>query len=126
MTETTSTDGSEYRLDVVPLRDTARIWHQDTLIAESNEAMMLIETNHPDVYYFPGQDVHLRLLIPSEHTSHCPFKGDARYWHYQAGGNIIENVAWSYPTPLQSMAQIAGRIAFYQHILRLDLEPATE
>jgi uncharacterized protein (DUF427 family) len=59
--------------------------------------------------YFPREDVRLDLLERTEHGSHCPFKGDASYW--SAPGR--KNVVWSYESPLDERADIAGRIAFW-------------
>ena len=41
------------------------------------------------------------LLIPSAQRTYCPFKGNASYWSLKAGGEDVENLAWSYETPFE-------------------------
>jgi uncharacterized protein (DUF427 family) len=55
----------------------------------------------------------MAFLDESEQTSHCPFKGDARYFSIETKSRTIENAAWSYTAPKPEVAQIAGHIAFY-------------
>lgn len=82
-------------------------------LADSCEAVLLCEGKLHPVIYFPPAAVNQDLLQTSEHKSHCPFKGDARYWSLKAEARIAENAAWSYPEPLPEAAGIAGHIAFY-------------
>ncbi|MFQ8717160.1 MAG: DUF427 domain-containing protein [Enterobacter hormaechei] len=55
------------------------IW-KDTTIATSDETV-IVEGNH----YFPPSGVDLSLLEMSPHTSVCPIKGAARFFHVRAG-----------------------------------------
>jgi uncharacterized protein (DUF427 family) len=52
-------------------------------------------------------------LERSTHSSHCPFKGDASYFHLRTEDGLIENAVWSYETPLESAMKIKGYLAFY-------------
>ncbi len=81
-------------------------------IARSSAALVLHEDGHDAVYYIPRQDVVLALLAPSDHTTHCPFKGDASYFDLAAETAPVANIAWSYEQPLAEVAQIAGHLAF--------------
>ena len=38
------------------------------------------ESNLLPVLYVPEADVDSGLLEPTDHRTHCPFKGDASYW----------------------------------------------
>ncbi|MEQ8654355.1 MAG: DUF427 domain-containing protein [Kiloniellales bacterium] len=82
-------------------------------LADSCEAVLLCEGKLHPVIYFPAEAVDQDLLQATDHRSHCPFKGDARYWSITAGDVTAENAAWSYPDPLAEAAGIAGHIAFY-------------
>jgi uncharacterized protein (DUF427 family) len=82
-------------------------------VADSHDAVVLHETGYDPVFYLPVSDVRTDVLEPSAHTTRCPHKGKARYWNIKAGGGVIENAAWAYDTPFDSVAEIAGRIAFY-------------
>ena len=84
------------------------------VIADTEQALVLREGPLPPVLYVPRQDVTMSLLQPSEHTTHCPFKGDAAYFSIRAGGNSGENVAWTYESPIPAVAEIKDYLAFYQ------------
>jgi uncharacterized protein (DUF427 family) len=74
---------------------------------------LLHEKNHLPVYYFPMDDVRQDLLEGTDHTTHCPFKGDAAYWSVRVGDKLAENAVWGYPDPLDSAPHISGLVAFY-------------
>lgn len=98
-------------LDPSPKRVRA-VFGEET-VADSREAKLLHETGSSPVWYLPLDDVRLDLMVPTDHHTHCPFKGDASYWSVQVGDRTVDNVAWSYPEPLASAPPIAGHIAFY-------------
>jgi uncharacterized protein (DUF427 family) len=82
-------------------------------VADSRHALMLHESGHQPIYYFPESDVRSELLEPSERHTHCPKKGDASYWTIRAGDAVVEAGAWYYPDPLPGAAGLTGLIAFY-------------
>jgi uncharacterized protein (DUF427 family) len=81
-------------------------------IADSYRTLVLSETGYRPVYYFPRKDVRMDLLQPSEHRSHCPFKGDAVYWTLKSGNRVAENAAWSYEVPYWEVAKIKDYLVF--------------
>lgn len=82
-------------------------------IADSRHAKLLFETAIMPVYHFPEEDVRMDLLESTDHTTHCPFKGDASYWTIKVGDAVAENAAWGYPEPLEDAPELAGYIALY-------------
>ncbi|MEX2453772.1 MAG: DUF427 domain-containing protein [Rhodospirillaceae bacterium] len=84
-------------------------------IADTTEAKLLYEANYTPVYYFPVKDVRLDLLHPTDHSTHCPYKGDASYWTIEAGGKTAENAIWAYQAPFDEMAalDLQDYCAFY-------------
>jgi uncharacterized protein (DUF427 family) len=82
-------------------------------VADSRRAKLLHEAGLLPVYYFPIEDVRMELLEESDHTTHCPYKGDASYWSVRAGVRVAENAVWSYLEPIDSAPPIAGYLAFY-------------
>lgn len=86
------------------------IWNGN-VIAES-DATVVVEGNH----YFPADSVRWEMLVHSDHTSVCPWKGQAKYYSVDDGQRHGHNVAWSYPTPSPAARQIAGRIAFWRGV----------
>ena len=83
------------------------------VVADSENAKMLHETGHLPLYYFPYEDVNWELLEKTDHTTHCPFKGDAAYWSVKAGDREAENAVWGYPEPLEQSPWLAGYVSIY-------------
>jgi uncharacterized protein (DUF427 family) len=83
------------------------------IIADTSAALTLRETSYPPVQYVPRQDVDMTALTRSEHTSFCPYKGDASYYDIPAGGDRSRNAVWTYEDPFEAMAQIKDYVAFY-------------
>jgi uncharacterized protein (DUF427 family) len=82
-------------------------------IADSRRAMLLHESGHQPIYYFPPEDVRADVLEDSDRQTHCPKKGDASYYTIRAGGDVVEDGAWYYPETLPGAPPITGLIAFY-------------
>lgn len=90
-----------------------RVLFAGQVIADSRGALALHEAGYPPVLYLPRKDVDMTALAASAHTSHCPHKGDARYWSIHGGGRASADAAWCYEAPLPAAAAIAGHVAFY-------------
>ena len=83
------------------------------IIADTSNALTLREASYPAVQYIPRRDVDMAALVRSEHTTYCPYKGDASYYSIPAGGDRSLNAVWTYETPFEAMAQIRDYVAFY-------------
>ena len=83
------------------------------IVADTNDALTLREASYPPVHYIPRQDVNMAALSRSEHTTYCPYKGDASYYSIAAGGDRSRNAVWTYESPFEAMAQIKDYVAFY-------------
>lgn len=81
-------------------------------VVDSRSVKLLHETGLLPVWYFPRDDVRDDLLVPGERTTHCPFKGDARYWSVRVGEVVAEDAVWGYPTPIDGAPPIADHVAF--------------
>ncbi|MCO6011635.1 DUF427 domain-containing protein [Actinoallomurus purpureus] len=100
-------------IEVTPGSDQVVVRINDTVVATSSRPVVLTETGSPARYYLPPDDVKTDLLRPSTTTSHCPFKGDARYWSIETGDGVAEDVVWYYPEPFPRVEGIAGMLAFW-------------
>lgn len=89
-----------------------------TVIAESDDIEM-VEGNP----YFPVASLRRDVLIESDHHTWCSWKGTASYWTIDVGGSRAENAAWYYPEPMDGAEMVAGRAAFYKHLVELDTGP---
>ncbi len=103
----------DYRIDLVPCIGTARVLVGGVVVAESESALRLIETDHVERLYFPEGDVRLDLLEPTDHHSVCPFKGQASYWSFTKGDPTVDNLFWTYPHPFEEVAGIEGYLGVY-------------
>ncbi len=95
-------------------------------VVDSRGVKILHETGHLPVYYFPEEDLRHDLLEESDHTTHCPFKGDASYRSVRVGDRVAENAVWGYPEPLEDAPPIFGYAAFYHDAMDKWLEEDEE
>lgn len=107
------TNVADHRISIEPNRHRLRVIHHGVTVADTHHALTLHETGLPDVAYFPREDVNMARLKRSDHTSYCPYKGHASYFHLQTEDGIVENAVWSYEAPLDMAAAIKGYLAFY-------------
>ncbi len=100
------------RVEAVPER--LRVIVDGEVLAETDRGSRVLETAGAPVYYFPPEDVRMDRLRPSPHRSSCEWKGDASYLRYVgADGRVIDNIAWSYPSPNPGYEAIRDHLAFY-------------
>lgn len=105
---------AHYCVDILPCPKRVRTAIAGIVLADSRNVKLLRETRHTPVYYFPVEDVRVdEFLTATDHATHCPFKGDARYWTFQQGSRLEENIAWAYDDPFRECTAIKGHIAFY-------------
>jgi uncharacterized protein (DUF427 family) len=81
------------------------------VIAESDDTVV-VEGNH----YFPKDSVRAEVLVPSDTTTVCPWKGTASYYSLVVDGEQNTDAAWYYPTPKDAAAEITDRIAFWKGV----------
>ena len=86
------------------------IWN-GKVIAQSDR-YELVENN----VYFPRDSVKQEFLQSSDHSSHCPWKGDAHYYTISVNGEENEDAAWYYPAPFEKAANIKDHIAFWKGV----------
>jgi uncharacterized protein (DUF427 family) len=109
-------------IDDNPSRVTVTLGGQ--VIADTHNALILREASYPAVQYIPRRDVNMAALTRSQHTTFCPYKGEASYFSIPAGGDRSVNAVWTYETPFEAMAQIKEYVAFYPN--RVDEITVTE
>ena len=107
------------RVDILESSRQVRVEIDGTLLAESSHPHVLFETGLPPRWYLPKVDIRMDMLVATPSVSHCPYKGQAEYWSARIGERVVDDVAWSYRTPLPESEKVAGMIAFYDE--RVDL-----
>ena len=68
------------------LRHRVRITHRGKVIATPDSALALKEASYPVVHYIPREDVDFTALTRTDHSTHCPYKGDAAYYSVEHAG----------------------------------------
>jgi uncharacterized protein (DUF427 family) len=81
-------------------------------VADSRRVRLIHQRGSLPAYYFPREDVRDELLEPTDHTTHCPVRGEARYWTVRVGEKVAENAAWNYHDPPDDVPDIGGLLSF--------------
>ena len=105
--------GPDHPITISPAEGKVRVTVAGRIVAESSRALRLEEKGHSPVYYFPRNSVDMSLLVRTEHSTYCPYKGDCAYYSVPAGGERAANAVWTYEQPYDAVAAIRGHVAFY-------------
>lgn len=109
-------------ITISPINGMVKIFLDDAFIGESNNAVGLQEGTYPLRYYLPPTDIDPKYLTRSDHTSHCPFKGDARYHNLSAGGKPAENAVWYYDDPCPLVEPVRDHLSFWGDRVRIQVD----
>ena len=89
-----------------------------TVIAEApKEDLISIEGN----WYFPPSSVKEGFLVESPTPYTCPWKGECQYFSVKDGEQLLQDRAWSYPTPYPTAFDRVGKdfsnyVAFWKEV----------
>ncbi len=83
-------------------------------LADSSNALRVLETSHPPTIYIPPADVQVSALAESPaRATWCEYKGVAAYVDAVVDGRRYEAIGWSYADPSRSYALLRDFVAFY-------------
>ena len=105
--------GPDHPITIAPHAGVVRVSVGGRVIAETTQALCMREAAYPPVYYIPRDDARMDALTPTDHSSHCPYKGDASYFSIAGGDDGTVNAVWSYQQPFAAVAAIKDHLAFY-------------
>jgi uncharacterized protein (DUF427 family) len=105
--------GPDHPITINPNSKRVRVLFNGQVIADTRRALTLREASYPAVQYVPRADVNMELFARTNHSTHCPYKGDASYLSLHAGERTSENAVWSYEKPYPAVAEIKEHLAFY-------------
>jgi uncharacterized protein (DUF427 family) len=109
-----------HRVDVLSTDRHIRISLDGELLAETDRAVALFESNLPPRWYLPLQDV-LAELTPSDTVTHCPYKGAASY-HSVKGAEGGKDLVWYYQQPLDEVSRIKDLVCFFNEKVDIELD----
>ena len=96
---------------------------QDAVVADTQSAVLLKEGSLPPRLYIPRADVDMNALVPTDHRTHCPYKGDASYFTLKVGERTAENAVWTYEQPIADVDGITGLLSFYPRHVEVEEHP---
>jgi uncharacterized protein (DUF427 family) len=106
-------EGPAHKLLANPFQRRVRAEFAGRTILDTTSGFLLYETALPPRLYVPETDLDASAFVPSDHTTHCPFKGDATYRTLQVGDRAVENALWAYPAPKAEAPWLAGYASLY-------------
>jgi uncharacterized protein (DUF427 family) len=112
--------GPDHPIAITQNPHRVRVTAGGVVIADTTRALTLKEAKYPAVQYVPREDAKMALLVRTDRTTHCPYKGDASYYSVKADGHTLENAIWTYETPYPAMAEISGHLAFYPDKVKIE------
>lgn len=101
------------RIDIRRSSRPIRVEIDGVTLADASWAMHLFETMLPARYYLPRTSVDWELLRPSETTSLCPYKGEAKYYNAVIGDKTYEDIVWWYATTPLDTSLMQNMMCFY-------------
>lgn len=96
----------------------------ETIVGETTRPVLVAETGFPLRAYVPREDVREELLVPSDTSAVCPYKGVSRYWSVAVDGTTVTDAAWSYERPLREAEAAAGHLCFLADGVDVELADA--
>lgn len=107
-----STPSHPHAITIEKSQNRVKVTFNGTVIADTRRALVLREGTLPLVHYIPLKDVTMSYLRSTDHSTHCPFKGDASYFTVSEQGRVAENAVWAYEASYLAVAAIKNHVAF--------------
>ena len=112
--------GPDHPIAIAPNDKRVTVSAAGRTVAETHAALVLREANYPPVQYIPREDTDMMLLHRSDHTTYCPYKGEASYFSIPSLGEAGKNAVWTYEAPYDAVGAIKDRLAFYPDRVTLE------
>jgi uncharacterized protein (DUF427 family) len=116
--------GPDHPFTVEPTASRVVVRAGGKVIADTSRALTLQEADYPAVQYIPLEDVEPGALRPTDSETYCPYKGEASYYTLVTADGEVADAVWTYRQPYESVAGIAGHVAFYPQHVELTLAGA--
>jgi uncharacterized protein (DUF427 family) len=102
-----------YVVFMMPSPKRLRVKVGDIIVADTIDGLVMQESDHLPVYYFPIKDVGEEYLMLSSTKTESPFKGTATHYSLNTGITLVEDAGWRYLEPVEGCPPIADYMAFY-------------
>ena len=117
-----SASGHPHAITIENNPNRIKVSFNGTVIAETTRALILKEGPLPPATYIPREDVRMSYLRRTDHSTRCPFKGNAAYFSVRVGDQTADNAVWTYETPIDAVAEIKDCLSFYKEKLDVSEE----
>jgi len=108
-----------HRVDALPSSRRVTVRKDGEVLARTERAVAINETDFPVRWYVPREDVLVEVTRTATGST-CPYKGEASYW--SAAGT--DDVAWSYEEPLTEVVPAGGHLCFDDTVCEVEVEIA--
>lgn len=98
---------------VDPSSERVVVSHAGVVVADTTASLRVLETSHPPTYYLPVGAFTPGVLRPADGASWCEWKGQAAYYDLVVGEQVLQAVAWTYPTPTTGFESLLDHVALY-------------
>jgi len=93
------------------------VFNGSTIAEAPQSDLVKIEGN----WYFPPESINSGFLVESSTPYTCPWKGECQYFSLKDGDALLQDRAWSYPTPYPASfdrvgQDYSGYVAFWKEI----------
>ena len=112
------TEHPEHRVMTERLNARVEVFMEGEKIAETRNAIKVIEPGYPERLYIPREDMRSIELIKFD-DYYCPFKGEADLYKIKHGSSRFENAAWSYRKTFDEVSEIKDLVCFYPEKVEL-------
>ena len=101
-----------HRVDCRPTKRRLRVSVAGCTLVDTHDTVIVFETALAPRLYVDPAHVRTDLLQRSDTSSYCNYKGFATYWSAVIDGDVIDDIAWSYPDPPPESLPIKGFLSF--------------
>ena len=115
-----------HRVDVVSTDRHIRVSLDGEVLAETDAALALFESNLPPRWYIPREDVSAELE-PTDTVDALPLQGDRQLLlGPRRDGEAVKDLIWYYDDPLAEVGRIAGLLCFFNERVDVELDGEPE
>ena len=101
-----------HRVDCRPTQRRLTVTVGDVTLVDTDDTIILFETSLAPRLYVAPRHVRTDLLVASDTTTYCNYKGHTTYWNAVIDGAVFADVAWTYDDPLPESLPIKGCFSF--------------
>ncbi len=99
----------------LPAPKRLRVLANGITIADSTDALILFESDHLPIYYFPLRDIRMDLFKQGHLVTESPYKGVATHYSLTDADGKFDDILWRYEQPAPGSPDLSRHASFYWH-----------